>query len=295
MAETSIPVDLLNPGQVFACLGFLEAADALLGDAEAAFDWSAPHDTRFVLRAAGDEDPVRRTLRFLGEAKVVAEAPRESANAAVWKTAWGDVTILPEGTPYPGPDPDTPATLRAALQAGADRLVLDHWVDGTRRDPTKFWAGAGGYPGTALARDALALFRAHASHVHSDPFAWSAPQSSSFRFDWRRDYIPLDAGFSLNRHSNIETVGFPLVELLAALGLTNARPKRGRSKLEYRYGVAGRSDVRSPSLLPPSILRAALGGSPLPFPMRTFRMYLGWPGKKGQARAITTVIEEPTQ
>ena len=25
MAEASIPVDLLNPGQVFACLGFLEA------------------------------------------------------------------------------------------------------------------------------------------------------------------------------------------------------------------------------------------------------------------------------
>jgi hypothetical protein len=34
MAEASIPVDLLNPGQVFACLGFMEAADILLGDAE---------------------------------------------------------------------------------------------------------------------------------------------------------------------------------------------------------------------------------------------------------------------
>jgi CRISPR-associated protein Csx14 len=39
MAEHTIPVDLLNPGQVFACLGFLEAADVLLGDAEGGFDW----------------------------------------------------------------------------------------------------------------------------------------------------------------------------------------------------------------------------------------------------------------
>jgi CRISPR-associated protein Csb3 len=32
MSEAVIPVDLFNPGQVFASLGFLEAADVLLGD-----------------------------------------------------------------------------------------------------------------------------------------------------------------------------------------------------------------------------------------------------------------------
>ena len=32
MAEASIPTDLFNPGQVFACMGFLEAADVLIGD-----------------------------------------------------------------------------------------------------------------------------------------------------------------------------------------------------------------------------------------------------------------------
>ena len=40
MGAASIPVDLFNPGQVFACLGFLEAADVLLGDAEGGFDWT---------------------------------------------------------------------------------------------------------------------------------------------------------------------------------------------------------------------------------------------------------------
>ena len=39
MAESTIPVDLRNPGQVFACLGLLEAADVLLGHAVGVFAW----------------------------------------------------------------------------------------------------------------------------------------------------------------------------------------------------------------------------------------------------------------
>ncbi|RAZ84244.1 hypothetical protein DDV93_12530 [Cereibacter johrii] len=41
------------------------------------------------------------------------------------------------------------------------------------------------------------------------PFAFSAPQSSSFRFDRRLDYMPIDAGFSPNRHDGITMVGYP--------------------------------------------------------------------------------------
>jgi CRISPR-associated protein Csx14 len=127
--------------------------------------------------------------------------------------------------------------------------------------------------------------------VAKDPLSLALPQSSSFRLDWRRDYVPIDAGFSLNAHGGaIQTVGYPLVELLAAIGLTHARPKRLDSKLEYRYGVVGSS--REVIWLPLSILRAALGGPKLPFEMRHFTMYLGWPGKEGQARAITQVIEK---
>jgi CRISPR-associated protein Csx14 len=120
------------------------------------------------------------------------------------------------------------------------------------------------------------------------------PQSSSFRFDWRRDYIPIDAGFSLNAHAGrIEAVGYPLVELLAAVGLANARPRRPnrRNKLEYVYGVVG-TDSSSALWLPLPVLRAAMGSTALPFATRRFRMQLGWPGKEGQARAITTVTEE---
>jgi CRISPR-associated protein Csb3 len=57
MAEASIPVDLFNPGQVFACLGFLEGAQLLLGDAEGGFDWSDSEQVRFRLNTAGAENP----------------------------------------------------------------------------------------------------------------------------------------------------------------------------------------------------------------------------------------------
>jgi hypothetical protein len=46
------------------------------------------------------------------------------------------------------------------------------------------------------------------------------------------------------------------------------------------------------SLYDPILLRAALGGTELPFPRRDFRMLLGWPSQEYQARCITNVIEE---
>ena len=58
------PVDLANPGQVFACLGFMEAAEILIGGAMATFVWSgAETSARFRLEADGDEAPVPHVLR----------------------------------------------------------------------------------------------------------------------------------------------------------------------------------------------------------------------------------------
>lgn len=293
MAEASIPVDVFNPGQVFACLGLVEAAGILMGDAEGAFDWSDRAQARFRIRARGEAPPVVGVLEFLAHAEVFGEAPAGSDNLAAWKAAWGELRPRPTEEGYPFPDPESPATVVCSLRHGDKTITIEHWGDKTSRDNVKFWAGAGGYPGAALARDALELVRDGAVAAAADPFALCLPQSSSFRLDWRRDYIPIDAGFSLNMHGGrIETLGYPLVELLGAIGLTHARPGR-RQKLEYVYGIAGRR-AGAERWLPPSILRAALGAAPLPFPTRRFRMLLGWPGKEGQARAITTVTEEIT-
>ena len=290
MARAEIPVDLANPGQVFACFGFIEAAETFTGKVAGGFDWRNPSKVLFHLETVGNDHPVELVLRFLSEARVNSIAACSSGNST---DKWGIETAKDESADFPFPDPGSPATLPACIEdRNGRRLVIDHWGDAThRRDNVKFWAGSGGYPGAALARDALDLVRERGMAHVDDPFSLAAEQSSSFRFDWRRDYIPIDAGFSPNEHGSVVMQGYPLVELMAAIGLTNARPKR-QIKLEYSYGVAGMIDDH---LYDPIFLRAALGASEAPFPglpFRSFTMQLGWPGKEGQARCITNVFEE---
>ena len=290
MVEASIPVDLTNPGQVFACLGFLEAVEVLLGEARGGFDWRNPADVRFRLAGCGGDDPVVRVLRFLDEATVTSFAPAGSPHST---DKWKIKTNRVDSGEFPFRDSGADVLPARLADTVGNSITLDHWGDQgqARRDRVKFWAGAGGYPGAALARDALELVRSRAADHAHDPFSLSAEQSSSFRFDWRRDYVPIDAGFSPNAHGDVVMRGYPVVELLAAIGLTNARPKR-RERLEYGYGVAG---LTGDELYDAIFLRAALGAEKAPFagmPFRLFTMRLDWPGQEGQARCITDVIEE---
>ncbi|MEM6733565.1 MAG: type I-U CRISPR-associated protein Cas8c, partial [Myxococcota bacterium] len=225
-------------------------------------------------------------------------APAGSKNDT---SKWKIPTVFCElGEPFPCSDPESPATLPVVFQgrdhAGrACSVAIDHWADeAKRRDSVKFWAGAAGYPGAALALDAVSSFRDCVNDVVDDPFSFAAAQSSSFRFDWRRDYIPLDLGFSLNEHPTIGARGFPVVELMAAIGLGHSRPQK-LDRLEYRYGVVAHHEVPAgePGFLPTPLHRAGLGGRPFGLPYRAFRIRLGWPSKEGQARAITDVVELP--
>lgn len=298
MGAASIPVDLFNPGQVFACLGLAELAARLGGSAAGGFDWSEAQAPRFFVSSPGLEQPVEAALAFLDRAQVVSVAPK---GVALSTQPWG-IETRPSAQ-LPAAPPASPAALPAVLEHDGVQVLISSWAEGggrgrlgAGRDNVKFWAGAGGYPGAALLRDALELARPGIPQAAADPFAQGAPQSSSFRFDWRRDYIPLDIGFSLNAHTGMEPQGYPLVEILAALGLQDARPLR-RNKLLYRYAVLGRSGPADPEgfrALPLPLLRAALGCAALPFPTRTFTLHLDWPGQENQARCITTVTEENT-
>jgi CRISPR-associated protein Csx14 len=285
----------------------LEAASEITRSAcEGRFAYAGSETTTaFTIRTNGTKNPVEAVIRFLLEAQVAVLVPTDSAMSFA---KWDDLPTEP--APFmvsPSPVPKTPATppvkegsgkkaarkpgtsatLPASLKARDARLIIDYWADGPHcgRDNVKFWAGAGGYPGAALARDAIeAVRRAERTSLVDDPFSAAAQMSSSFRFDWRRDYIPLDVGFSPNKHSSISMIGYPLTELLAAIGMKNARPSRV-TKLEYRYGI-------SSAFLPASLSRIVLGAVDIGFPMRTFKMILGWPGKENQARCIIDAREE---
>ncbi len=297
MAESVVPVDLRNPGQVFASIGLLEAADLLLGDAVGGFCWNQGGEPSFRIQTSGAESPVERVMAFLEEAEVVPLAPGLSANLDKWQTAWGPKPeLLQAGAPCPFPDPDSPATLPVVLRSpdGTVEIPIDYWGDATRRDNVKFWAGSGGLPGAAILRRTLKIAKGKCRQHANNPFALSDAQTSSFRFDWRRDYVPVQAGFSPNNHkSTIRMQGFPLVEILAAIGVSNARPLRV-SKLQYQYGVLGGDES---SLVELMFHRAALGAETSPVPGRPFRkfvMQLDWPGQKDQARCITQIAEKET-
>lgn len=298
MATASVPVDLLNPGQVFGSLGLLELSEILLGPSKAAFDWTAPENTQFVIEAEGSKDPIQEALRFLAEAHVESLAPPQSGlNTDEWSVGTCDVSTA-EG--YPIPPPSSSAALPAVLRAQGTSITVSSWGEAnlpdqltTGRDNVKFWAGSKGKPGAAFLEDAIQLIREGVSLPCHDPFGFAAPQSGSLRFDWRRDYVPIDAGFSLNEHKgSMSSLGYPLVETLAAIGVAHARPLRGRNKLEYRYSVLGTEPGGDRGLLPAPFLRAALGTASFPFPQRRFTMCLDWPGQENQARCITQVFEE---
>lgn len=293
MSTASIPVDVLNPGQVFACMGLAEIAQVLHGDARGTFDWSNRGAVRFHLGTSAAENPIEAALAFLDAAEVVSLAPQGSSNST---EAWKVKTIRLElDSPFPNADESGPPQMPARIFRGSQHIDIAYWGDSLAkvgRDGAKFWAGAGGYPGAAYVRDALDAVRGKMAESHADPFHLAALFGANLRLDKRGSCVPLDVGFSPNSHAALNFLGFPLVEVLGAIGLTHARPQRLDDKLEYRYGVIAASERETKTLLPLPLLRAAMGAVPLPFPQRTFFLQLGWAGQEGQARAITSAVEE---
>lgn len=160
MAEASIPVDLFNPGQVFACLGFMEAAEILLGDAEGGFDWREETNVKFILRAAGERNPFEAVLEFLAEAEPkrwgplgYADPPREKSKKTGEEDEADDDDDAENGeSAAAAPAPDLSETFyakegdRMTLPirfGGGNRPVVElgHWADGSSRESFKLYAG----------------------------------------------------------------------------------------------------------------------------------------------------------
>jgi len=294
MGVARIPVDLFNPGQVFACLGFLEATQVLLGDAEGCFDWRDESDVRFEVHAAGGSNPVETVLRFLVEAHVVALSPKGSG-----LVDRGDaVTVVDEEGVFPVSPTASENGKRSWLKESVlpikieddsgQALSVAHWADvDNGRERLKTWGGAGGKSGASRMRDLLEATKTlidstHASVV-ADPFGSKSPVGG-FRMDLHRDYIPIDIGFSLNFHDKMSAIGHPLVEIMAVIGLENARPLV-IDRLIYRYGTWG-------SKLSLPLARPALGCANVAT-LRVFVAELGEPNEYD--RSIRNVKEEPTK
>jgi CRISPR-associated protein Csb3 len=301
MAKASIPVDLLNPGQVFACMGFLEAADVLLGNAVGGFEWSNGGEPRFEIHADGVGHPFGVVLDFLTKGQLQRLAPKgyvePSASVGAKKQKKnakkprkeeqvdGNSSDCPalEIETFPAREADRMA-LPLRLEHDGRYLDITHWCDGSSRNPFKLFAGQ--QRSSVIAEQMLdaigKLWSQHNSTLLSDPFGLVVPLGgSSFKFDPRKSWTGIDAGYSPDEQSH-HVEASPIVEMLAAIGLEHARPDEFE-KRKVRYGVWG-------SALPLLLARPALAGVSIRVPMRVFWFVLDPAGKN----KIVTFAQEET-
>ena len=308
MAESSIPVDLFNPGQVFACLGFLEAADALRGDAEGGFDWSDDAEVRFCLRADGDENPFETVLEFLARIEAKALAPegwrpkKEPTKPKAKEKLEEELCRQEQSEVFPSASPETSSAMPIQIANSKKPIVLGHWADGSSRNEFKLYAGnrsaldiasamlsgtfdkpkKGQNIGALKTRGIAQLWGEGKDDLIERPFEVTTSMGGSFNFDPRGAWTTIDAGYSPNQQKH-QVAASPVVEILAAWGLENARPDEFETR-KVRYAAWGHA-------LPPMLARAALVGSISGVPMERFRFELDMSGKN---KVITFAEQETT-
>lgn len=301
MAEHAIPVDLYNPGQVFACLGFLEGADVLLGEASGGFDWSDPENVIFKLRAEGDVNPIAAVLEFLAEAEPRRWVPTGYVEDTAKKG--DDDDEADEGAENKIDDPieEPSATFPAANGdrmslpirfGGGNRPIVElgHWADGSGRNSFKLYAGNRSAEGIARAmllgvrekpkkkqtigdirsKGVRQLWEERKDDLIARPFDVLTPMGGSFNFDPRGAWTAIDAGYSLNDQGH-QVESSPIVEFLAAWGLEHTRPDEFETR-KVRYAAWGIQ-------LAPMLARAALCGSIGTVPCQRFVFRLDMSGK----------------
>jgi len=278
MAEASIPVDLFNPGQVFACLGFLEAADVLLGNAEGGFDWRNEEHATFMLRAGGERNPIETVLEFLVESKVkvihpknvVGPWPEGSTPSTVFPAPLGEL-LKSDKKGY------TPNALPFVLTDGYQQLYVSNWLGGDGRGALKLFAGnqvaaqlvsnlLNGKDKALGLRQVLPRMRGEG---FQHPFAITGAVGGRFGYDSRGAWDAIRLGTSLDKQGVLIEVA-PPVEILAVLGLEHARPEF-RGNYEICYSVWSQ-------VFPVTLARAALTRAHLLLPAdqyRVFRAHLG--------------------
>jgi CRISPR-associated protein Csx14 len=324
MAAHTIPVDLLNPGQVFACLGFLEAADALLGNAEGGFDWRNEADVRFALSAKGGGNPFEAVLAFLAEAEPRRWAPVGYADPPPKKDRGDDDGDSPDddgSADEPGAEggqsalelsPAFPANEadRMALPirlSGGDRTVVDlgHWADGSTRDSFKLYAGN---------RSAHGIARAMLTGVRKKP-------TTRQRANGEPGDLKAKGVRQLCEADRARLIAAPFDVLTPMGGSFNFDPRgawtaidAGYSPNEHKHPIEAspvveilaawglehaRPDEFSVrqvryaawgAILPPMLARAALAGCLRTVPLRLFRFDLDLSGKN---KVVTFAQEEP--
>jgi CRISPR-associated protein Csb3 len=209
----TLPVDLTNPGQFFACCGLLELADRLWPGAEGWFE-IGKRASNFQVSAASSGASLRELLL--------------NARLLEFEVGNDDATESDDGDEEGVKPLFEPIVITSTVL-----LQLDWWSDKS----IKPWAGS--MKERMIFRAMLrAIDPAHPDPLNDqkpvfDPLVLAEPGRRSekpkkrepFYFDCRRgsNAHPLDSGFSPDTHMLVSNC-FPTVEAMCFIGLQRARP-----------------------------------------------------------------------
>ena len=201
MREIQLRLDPSNPGQFYACCGFFElaAGESSVTMAHFVCDETTPRSAEFVL--AAPELPEMRTL---------LEQVR-------------DLTFERFGVAADSLDP-------VRIQIGKLSFELDWWLDEFRQEPSNLKCWAGQVTTRKLFDELPGLI--DPDRAIAAPMQFAGMTKSKFGCDPRAAWNALDFGYSPNVH-NRDAATYPIVEVLAALGLQGFRPAATR-----RTGIA---------------------------------------------------------
>lgn len=327
MARASIPVDLLNAGQVLASLGFLEAADLLLGSAEGGFDWSNG-SASFVLSADGQENPFEAVLRFLAEARIVELTPvgYVEGGAADGDSEDGDGDSTPssgedgaDGADDTGTDAEATATIRRSsspefcgckgdrnclpvrLEGSKGRaIVVSHWADGSSRNDFKLYSG-----NRSASRIVAQMLKGSRAKPKKDQVTGDLKTKGLTQLweEYRADLIkaPFDTLTPMGGSFNFDPRG-GWTAIDAGYSPNIQKDGIAASPVLEILAVIGLEHARPDEYstrkvryfvwgqqLPPVLARAALAGANLRIPRRRFEFELDLSGKN---RVVTFAREE---
>ncbi|MCL2722920.1 MAG: hypothetical protein FWD69_00645 [Polyangiaceae bacterium] len=326
--SASIPVDLKNPGQVFACLGFLEAADVLLGGAEAYFEWNESPG-RFVLAADGDKNPFEVVLAFLANARIVELTPIGYVEGGAADGDDDDDETAPSPADDGSDDADSDAldaeasnegrmespafpcaegdrnALPIQLVADDRRITVSHWADGSSRKDFKLYSG--NRSANRIAAQMLHGVRAKSKKNQST----GDIKSRGVQQLWqeKRDALieaPFDVVTPMGGSFNFDPRG-AWTAIDAGYSPNTQKDDIAASPLVQMLAAIGLEHARPDEYekdetrkvryavwgysLPPMLARAALSGADLKMPTRRFEFELALSGKN----KVTTFAQEETQ
>lgn len=219
----SIPVDLTNPGQFFACCGLLELADRLWPGAEGWFERS-----EFCIVTL---DASKKLSDLLGEVRSLKFEVGDDDDADEAESEENDLPVEPINLEWKNKSP---------------AIYLDWWTDKS----IKPWAGS------MKERVILRAMLDAIEPQNEEPFAdlkrvmYQSPKLTKtgkakkpakkepFYFDPRRGNKshPLDCGFSPDAHK-MEAECCPVLEALCFIGLQRARPAPTGAANQSKYTV----------------------------------------------------------